>query len=618
MARATTAGNISKDSYHAAILSALDEQLDDQAFEACACDLLHQIYPNLVPIRGGSDDGYDGVVYSDSGPPIPLISTTGTDATGNLSRNLKKACARELKPVLAVFATTRPITPRRRRNLETAALEIAGVALRVYEREWFANTLYRNGAWAKKLLGVTGQPSALSTSPLSSRPLLGGQLIGRDDELKRLRGITSDVLVIAEPGAGKTFLLSELARKRRALFLADSTPEALADAIRSQQPAAIILDDAHIRPETLTKLRHLRKEVGAKFHIIAVGWPGEASSLQTLLGVTSNDVITLPGIDADTMVKIIQSVGIHGPRDLVHSIVRQAEGRAGLATTLADLCLRGDHREVWSGQSLTRDLLHMLKQLVGEDPAPLLACFSLAGATGFKSEVVARFLGKPLDQISSLLARLGSAGVIRTNERSDGVSVWPDLLRWNLVRDVFFAGAGRLSPDELLNQSPNIDQTVLTLVGAKSRGAPIPYLEQWLERSQSADIWGAYASLGKSEAQHVIQSRPVLIVELSWALLTARPAETIPFLLDAAVGDERQLHANPGHPLRRLESWIEYPANRVQSRVWRTTTLLAAIERWWKTKGMNTVRFGNVAIHAFAIAFKPNWLFTKTDPRATP
>jgi hypothetical protein len=46
------------------------------------------------------------------------------------------------------------------------------------------------------------------------------------------------------------------------------------------------------------------------------------------------------------MVKVVAGVGIQGPTRLVSEIVDQAEGRPGLAATLARLCLQGDIREV--------------------------------------------------------------------------------------------------------------------------------------------------------------------------------------------------------------------------------------------------------------------------------
>jgi len=84
----------------------LSGHVDPDLFEACAADLLTAVYPSLTPVRGGSDDGYDGAIASNDEPPYPLITTTGKDAKGNLERNLKRTAARGGKPTRAVFATS--------------------------------------------------------------------------------------------------------------------------------------------------------------------------------------------------------------------------------------------------------------------------------------------------------------------------------------------------------------------------------------------------------------------------------------------------------------------------------------------------------------------------------
>src|SRR5438105_4243888 len=55
----TTAIGVARDPHHSAILSALNGHLDPEVFEACAADLLREVYPSLSPVRGGSDQGFD-------------------------------------------------------------------------------------------------------------------------------------------------------------------------------------------------------------------------------------------------------------------------------------------------------------------------------------------------------------------------------------------------------------------------------------------------------------------------------------------------------------------------------------------------------------------------------
>lgn len=61
-----------------------------ETFEECVCDLLADLFPGIVPIRGGADSGMDGAIPSSDGPPIPVVVTTAEDVIGNLSRNLER------------------------------------------------------------------------------------------------------------------------------------------------------------------------------------------------------------------------------------------------------------------------------------------------------------------------------------------------------------------------------------------------------------------------------------------------------------------------------------------------------------------------------------------------
>ena len=50
------------DPHHGMILAGLNGDLNPEAFESCAADLLQSVWPGLVPIRGGQDDGFDGAI----------------------------------------------------------------------------------------------------------------------------------------------------------------------------------------------------------------------------------------------------------------------------------------------------------------------------------------------------------------------------------------------------------------------------------------------------------------------------------------------------------------------------------------------------------------------------
>ena len=71
---------------------------------------------------------------------------------------------------------------------------------------------------AKDLLGVVGAARALSRFPSSARPTHPIPLVGRENDLQKLRDTLGDVIVVGRPGVGKTALLEQLAEEGWCLF----------------------------------------------------------------------------------------------------------------------------------------------------------------------------------------------------------------------------------------------------------------------------------------------------------------------------------------------------------------------------------------------------------------
>ena len=254
------------DLHHQAILDGLNGQLDPDAFETCAVDLLHAVWLGIVPVRGGGDEGFDGAVPDpDSQEPFPLIATTGTDLLRNFRTSLDSVKRAGWKPRRALFATSRRITPATRRKLFEAARERGVNLVQTFDQDWFANRLYREPQWCRRLLRITGRPPALSVFPLTRRPMLGDEVLGREQEMQWLLEPRGDCLLVGEPGSGKTFLLRALALQGRALFLVDEDREKIANDLRSLKPEAVIVDDAHVCPASIAMLDQLRREVRAGF-----------------------------------------------------------------------------------------------------------------------------------------------------------------------------------------------------------------------------------------------------------------------------------------------------------------------------------------------------------------
>ncbi len=604
---------VTLDPHYDKILDALGGHLDHVVFEACVVELVRQDGWPVVPVIGGQDDGFDGAVGDGKGEPFPLLSTIGEDLVGNLKENVKQARRKGWKADRVIFATSRDITPQKRRNLYKSARESNVTIIQAYPREWFAYRLYHNPHWCKRLLGLTGRPRALSVFPKTERPSLGDQVFGRDTEIEWLKSCQDDCLLVGGPGSGKTFLVQSLANEGHALFLVDEDREQIANDIRELQPPAVIIDDAHVSPDLIGSFDQLRREIGAEdVRIVATCWTSDVDVVQSAMLLADQDVRHLDLIDADTMVRIIKSFGLEGPEQLIAIIREQAAGRPGLAATLVDLCMKDNIQRVVSGEGLVDQLSSQLSKTLNVDVKRFLAPFALGGDEGVNQSRVAEFLGLSKLEISSKLAALAKAGVIR--ERGKQVlSVEPAPMRWVLVRDVFFQGPGSLDLVPLLDIVESPANATSTMIWAVSRGASIPDLLSYVEwaysvRPFSTHLWVEYAWLGPDECEYVISRFPGLLLEEETANPGLRhvPEMAITQILDRA--GEAWGHGYKD-PIRILSRWIDDAHRSDRNGLYERSTLVRTAHRWWKHS-----RDARTAIRALCVALKPSFEYLTTDP----
>lgn len=510
--------------------------LDRELFERASTSMLSDIYPSLVPISGGSDDGRDAEL-ADPGGTIGVLITSARDLAGVLS-NLRGSCRQMVKKGVPlrrlILANLAELNASKRAKIEEAAKDEGFSVIQIYPRQWYADSLRRNPDWRNKLIQVTGGPYSLSRPPLDSLDVDPDSTVGRTDELAALRGATVDLVAIGVPGVGKTHLVAQV---DGAVFVVLTTDlSRLADHLLEVDPEVVVVDDAGGRLDVIRDLNAIRAGHQMSFRVIAVCWPHESEAVGDLLeGASTVSVgkMTKPELGA-----ILRSQGV--TRDSVlNRVLDQAHGRPAWAVRLGSLLKDGkaSWNDVMRGETVRAEVDRYLRNArISPHAYQVLAVIALLGGIEDRElKRLADLLGTTLLDLYATIRKIAQSGLldaeqVATNAGQSVVyTVQPELLAASVCADAFFSGKGApVTPRQLQAASPGhrllilLNTVIAEAVGASHPNRPsteqVSDAVGSIVSEKEKQLLSYYATLGPDEAKFVL----VLVTDALSAALHER------------------------------------------------------------------------------------------------
>jgi hypothetical protein len=458
---------------------------------------------------------------------------------------------------------------------------------------------------------------ALYSIPLETRASAPISLRYRNKEVEFVSKANADMLLVGQPGIGKTYLLTELARITDAKFLLTSDPEAAITAVTAACPEIVIIDDAWARLEVVKRLCHARMMHKLRFRIVAVCWPFEKEDLQQAFPISSGNILELEELPRKEIAAIIKDVAaIHKmvPNNaFIRIAAKQARGRPGFAVSLTLATIQSSGAGLLSGDILLRDLGVFMQRYVSDDARILLAAFACGGENGIGIVEVAKSLNK---DIGLTKARADKIALIGTLEQTgkDTLAVQPEFLRAALIKQVFFPEKGAGLPwkicELLILSSPEPASGYQELFRARSlAGAAIAdaLLRKITTTIDDYRLWSALAWLDANNCNWVFEHQQNCSADAKRAGLHYVPENILPRLLTVATDDKRPLNSFPEADMRLISDWIQQGWS--EEAVRRRLILFNTVTSWLRSGGDTVTGFT-----AIQSAFDLKYEATESDP----
>ncbi|PXX07263.1 ATP-binding protein [Mycolicibacterium moriokaense] len=511
----------------AAALADSQLRINPTVFEDCTTDLLQNTYPNLVPIRGGSDSGRDADALEPPGtPPVRMAITSSRTYEGarkNLRASIKSLKDHEILGNRIISVSLAELNQSKRKKLEELAKDHGYILESTIDRAFFADRLRQVGEWREKLLCLPGGPFSLSKYSIrGDSPHRDYELVARDEEIADIQDLPDDVLLYGVPGVGKSALLENIP----GLYFTDGSPpvERLMDDILATDPTILVVDDAPRRTAVLEDVQRIRRQESLSFRIIGVSWPHQREALKTHM-TEAVEMQILPLIRPD-IATIARNAGITR-ESLIARILDQAQGRPAWAARLIDLLKsEAQWRTVHTGEAIRGEVSsYLTRSGLSREAKDLLAAIAILG-TVTESEIatLAKQLEIPRLTAIHLVDDLAVGGLLDVSQqwtldgnREHAYGVAPQILATSIVVETFFGTGPAILPVHEFFETWPKKQTAITLhcISAALLGEAVadPVARSLFNElvgsgdvGVGSDIFRYYLHLGPDEARYAIQT----------------------------------------------------------------------------------------------------------------